>query len=117
MSNIVPRIGNSVSNGAEISERPGNDNAQSSFTDILADADSYQVSRLNVPARCSLPLQTCHHTSRHITVLSGVVHVTLVDDVIVLVGDESIYIPLGSLHGLENRAEEPALIISVDYIA
>ena len=117
MNNIVPRIGSSGSKNAAFSALSNNDNAKSGFTDVLTQGDNYEVSRLKIPARCSLPLNTDHHISRHITVLSGIIHVTLDDDVMVLVGDESIYIPQGSLHGLENRANEESLIISVDYIA
>ncbi len=117
MTNIVPRIGKSVALSAAFTATSNNDNAKSCFKDILADGPLYQVSRLTVPARCNLPLQTNHHISRHITVLSGILHITVVDDVMVLVADESIYVPQGQLHGLENRADEKALVISVDYTA
>ncbi len=117
MSGIVPRVGNSAFNSAISDGLSNNDNSKSGFKDILAGGDTYQVSRFNIPARCSLPLQTDQQTSKHLTVLSGIIHITLADDIMVLVADESIYIPQGVLHGLENRADNPALIISVDYNA
>ncbi len=117
MTNIVPRIGKSASVNAAFTAHSNNDNARSSFTDVLAEGSDYEVSRLNIPARCSLPLHRDQTTSRHITILSGIIHVTLDDDVMVLVADESIYIPQGSLHGLENRADETALVISVNHTA
>lgn len=117
MTNIVPRIGNSAAKSAAFAALSNNDNAKSSFKEILADGSHYEVARLNIPARCNLPLQTDHQTSRHLTVLSGIVHITLEDDVLVLVADESLYVPQGSLHGLENRANETALVIAVNYTA
>ncbi len=108
MTNIVPRI-----NG--IPGKSGNDNSKSAFNEVLAGGHNYIIDRIKTPPRCTLPLQTLDKTSRHITVLLGCVHVTLGDDVIVLVPDESIYIPQGILHGIENRANESAEIISVDY--
>lgn len=117
MTTTVPHIGKSVAVRAAFTATSNNDNAKSGFKDILADGPLYEVARLIVPARCNLPLQTNHYISRHITVLSGIIHITVADDVMVLVADESIYIPQGQLHGLENRADETALIISVDYTA
>ncbi len=113
MKNIVPRI-NTVS---AKSKKSGNDNSKEAFNEVLGNGSNYHVNRIKTPARCTLPLQTLDTISRHITVLQGCVHVTLGDDVIVLVPDESIYIPQGLLHGIENRANETAEIISVDYAA
>jgi len=117
MNNLVPRIGKSITVSAAFTATSNNDNATSGFKDLLADGARYEVSRLTIPARCNLPLQTNLRISRHITVLSGIVHITVDDDVMVLVADESIYISQGQLHGLENRADESALVISVDYTA
>ena len=117
MTNIVPRIGNSSYKSSIINRSSNNDNSRSCFKDNLANDAHYAVSRLKIPARCNLPLQRDLHTSKHLTVLSGIIHITLADDIMVLVADESIYVPQGVLHGLENRADNPALIISVDYIA
>ncbi|VAV88015.1 hypothetical protein MNBD_ALPHA08-2429 [hydrothermal vent metagenome] len=117
MTNIVPRIGKPASTSAAFAALSNNDNGKSGFKDILADGSNYEIARLNIPARCNLPLRTDPHTSRHITVLSGIIHITLEDDVMVLIADESIYVPQGLLHGLENRADQTALIISVNYTA
>ena len=107
MSNIVPRVG----------KTSGNDNTRSGFEKLLSRGQNYQIAQLKIPARCNLPLQTDYHQSKHLTVLSGIIHLTLSDDVIVLVADESIYVPQGMLHGLENRADHAALVVSVDYMA
>lgn len=117
MNRSVPRIG--ITHGRQTSACPlsSNDNNASGFRQILAKNQSYEVAQMKVPPRCNLPLQRHEKASKHLTVLSGIVHVTLGDDVMVLVADESIYIPQGALHGLENRADAASIIVSVDYIA
>ena len=117
MTNIVPRIGNSTPVNPLSSGSSNNDNSSNCFSTILDLGETYQVSRLKVPARCHLPMQSGLKTSKHLTILSGIVHITLEDDVMVLVADESIYIPQGALHSLENRANDTAVIVSVDYTA
>ena len=117
MTHNAPNLGNSTFQESVISRTSGNDNSELGFKDILADDDTYEISRTNIPARCSLPLKTDMKISKHLTVISGIIHITLGDDIMVLVADESIYIPQGVLHGLENRADTTALVVSVDYIA
>ena len=115
MNNTVPDINESSFKQAVLNQTSSNDNSVFGFKDILAGDGTYEVSRTRIPARCTLPLQMEKQTSKHLTVLSGIVHVTLSDDVMVLVADESLYIPQGVLYGLENRADSAALVVSVDY--
>jgi len=115
MSSIVPSIGYLANDSSIIKKESNNDNSTSRFRNILAEGKNYQISRLEIPARCNLPLQTDLSQSKHITVLSGIIHLTLSDDVMILVADESIYVAQGVLHGLENRADSPATVVSVEY--
>ena len=115
MSSIVPSIGYLADDSSIVGKQSNNDNTTSRFKNVLAEGQNYQVSRMEIPARCHLPLQSDLHQSKHITVLSGIIHLTLSDDVMILVADESIYIAQGALHGLENRADSSATIVSVDY--
>jgi len=117
MTNNAPSIGNSTFQQSVINRTSGNDNSVFGFKDVLSCDGTYEVAKIKIPARCNLPLKTDIRTSKHITVLSGIIHITLGDDIMVLVADESIYVPQGVLHGLENRADTPALLISVDYLA
>jgi len=117
MTNTLSHTGDSSFRQAVINQSSNNDNSIFGFKDILAGDGTYEISRTKIPARCSLPLKTETQISKHVTVLSGIVHITLADDVMVLVADESIYIPQGILYGLENRADNTALVVSVDYFA
>jgi len=81
--------------------------------------EGYQVKRLVVTAGKKLSLQYHQHRSEHWTVVEGEVHVTIGDDVMVLQCDESIYVPLGSVHRLDNRSDGDVVLIEVqcgDYL-
>lgn len=89
-----------------------------SFESVVA-GDGYQVKRIVVSPGAKLSLQYHHHRSEHWTVTHGEAYVTLDEDVLILQPDESIYIPLGAVHRLENRGEEDVVVIEVqcgDYL-
>ena len=73
----------------------------------------YQVKRIVIAPGRKLSLQYHRHRSEHWTVVEGEVHATIGDDVMVLQCDESIYVPLGSLHRLDNRGGGEAVLIEV----
>jgi len=76
-------------------------------------ASRFQVKRILVRPNGVLSLQMHHHRSEHWVVVSGTARVTLDDKVLLLKEDESIYIPLGSQHRLENPGVIPLEIIEV----
>jgi len=81
--------------------------------------EGYKVERIVVAPGKKLPLQYHEHRSEHWTVVEGEAHVTIGDDVMVLQNDESIYVPLGSVHRLDNRSQSDVVLIEVqcgDYL-
>jgi len=64
--------------------------------------DGYQVKRLTLDVGKRISLQRHLHRSEHWVVVSGVARVTLDDDEIILKKNESVYVPLGAVHRLEN---------------
>ncbi len=81
--------------------------------------EGYQVKRIVVAPGKKLSLQYHQHRSEHWTVVEGEVHVTIGDDVMVLQSDESIYVPLGCVHRLDNRSDAEVVLIEVqcgDYL-
>ena len=73
----------------------------------------YQVKRITVHPGAKLSLQKHHHRAEHWTVVSGTAIVTRGKDEILLKEDESIYIPLGEMHRLENPGKIPLELIEV----
>ena len=75
--------------------------------------DRFQVKRIIVKPSHKLSLQSHHHRAEHWVVVSGTAHVT-VDEEIHMVGEnQSIYIPLGAQHRIENRGRIPLHFIEV----
>ncbi len=80
--------------------------------------DGYQVKRITVNSGGRLSLQSHKHRAEHWTVISGKARVTrgpTMDrlDVIHLDTDQSVDIPLGWIHRLENPTDEPLIIVEV----
>ena len=76
-------------------------------------AERYQVKRITVKPGAKLSLQKHFHRAEHWTVVSGTAIVTKGTEEILLKEDESIYIPLGTMHRLENPGKIPLELIEV----
>ena len=73
----------------------------------------FQVKRLAVSPGARLSLQKHHHRAEHWVVVKGTAEVTRGDDVVLLHENESIYIPLGTLHRLANPGRIELELIEV----
>lgn len=81
--------------------------------DVLALSERFQVKRIVVNPGAALSLQSHMHRAEHWIVVSGTARVT-VDGSIRLVGEnESVYVPLGAKHQLENPGKVPMELIEV----
>ncbi|MGY5449840.1 mannose-1-phosphate guanylyltransferase/mannose-6-phosphate isomerase [Agarivorans sp. MS3-6] len=61
-----------------------------------------QVKRISVKPGEKLSIQKHHHRAEHWIVVSGTASVTNGDKTIIVTEDQSTYIPLGTIHALEN---------------
>lgn len=73
----------------------------------------YQVKRITVNSGEKLSVQMHHHRAEHWIIVSGTAYVTIDDHEKMLTENQSIYIPLGSVHALENRGKIPLELIEV----
>ncbi|MCG8640877.1 MAG: mannose-1-phosphate guanylyltransferase/mannose-6-phosphate isomerase [Desulfobacterales bacterium] len=73
----------------------------------------FQVKRITVKPGAVLSLQKHYHRAEHWTVVSGAALVTRGEEELLLKEDESTYIPLGTLHRLENPGKIPLELIEV----
>jgi len=81
--------------------------------DSIGFGDRYQVKRLTVTPGHSQSLQMHHHRAEHWIVVSGTARVTNGEKVFLLTENESTYIPVGTVHRLENPGTIPLEIIEV----
>ena len=73
----------------------------------------FQVKRIVVNPGAALSLQSHHHRSEHWIVVEGTAKVTVDDTVKLISENQSVYIPLGSVHRMENPGKLPMVLIEV----
>ena len=76
-------------------------------------ADRFQVKRIHVHPGAALSLQSHVHRSEHWIVVKGTARVTVGDEVKLLTENQSVYIPLGAIHRMENPGKVPMVLIEV----
>ncbi|MEP4196185.1 MAG: mannose-1-phosphate guanylyltransferase/mannose-6-phosphate isomerase [Aliishimia sp.] len=79
----------------------------------LVVGDRFQVKRILVHPGASLSLQSHFHRSEHWIVVEGTAKVTVDEDVKLVTENESVYIPLGAVHRMENPGRVPMVLIEV----
>jgi mannose-1-phosphate guanylyltransferase / mannose-6-phosphate isomerase len=79
----------------------------------LDDGERFHVKRIVVKPGGRLSLQLHHHRAEHWVVVRGTARVTIGDDVKVLHENESIYVPSGARHRLENPGKIDLEVIEV----
>lgn len=79
----------------------------------LDTGDRHQVKRIIVKAGGRLSLQKHHHRSEHWIVVRGAAYVTVNETQKIVHENESIYIPIGATHRLENPGKIPLELIEV----
>lgn len=86
---------------------------------VLEDTPKYKIKRIEVKPGGRLSLQKHFHRSEHWTVVSGTAIITLGKEEKALRANESIYIPMGEIHRLENAGKLPLVLIETqigDYL-
>ncbi|WP_127110649.1 mannose-1-phosphate guanylyltransferase/mannose-6-phosphate isomerase [Pararhodobacter zhoushanensis] len=81
--------------------------------ETLVLADRFQVKRIHVHPGAALSLQSHHHRSEHWIVVSGTAKVTVDSEVKLVTENQSVYIPLGAVHRMENPGKVPMVLIEV----
>lgn len=75
--------------------------------------DRFQVKRLTVRSGAKLSLQKHAHRSEHWVVVQGTAQVVRGDQEFILQENESVYIPVGTVHRLANPGEETLHVVEV----
>ena len=73
----------------------------------------FQVKRIVMHPGASLSLQSHHHRAEHWIVVEGTAKVTVDDSVRLVSENQSVYIPLGAVHRMENPGKMPLTLIEV----
>ena len=79
----------------------------------LVIGERFQVKRIHVHPGAALSLQSHHHRSEHWIVVEGTARVTVDAEVKLVTENQSVYIPLGAVHRMENPGKVPMVLIEV----
>ena len=79
----------------------------------LVTGQRFQVKRIHVHPGSALSLQSHHHRAEHWIVVAGTARVTVDDEVKLVTENQSVYIPLGAVHRMENPGKVPLTLIEV----
>ncbi|WP_207457434.1 mannose-1-phosphate guanylyltransferase/mannose-6-phosphate isomerase [Azospirillum sp. SYSU D00513] len=83
-----------------------------SFQSVHAGA-RFQVKNLTVLPGARLSLQKHHHRAEHWVVVQGTALVTRGDETLTVYENQSVHIPMGTVHRLENPGKVPLCLIEV----
>lgn len=81
--------------------------------DCIDIGERYQVKRITVNAKAKLSLQLHHHRAEHWVVVKGTAKVTKGEEHYYVSENESTFIPLGTVHSLENPGCIPLELIEI----
>ncbi|MFC4701973.1 mannose-1-phosphate guanylyltransferase/mannose-6-phosphate isomerase [Glaciecola siphonariae] len=81
--------------------------------DSIDNGTRYQVKRISVKPGEKLSVQMHHHRAEHWIVVSGTASVTVGEQTQLVTENESVYIPVGEVHALENPGKIPLELIEV----
>tara|TARA_R110002012_G_scaffold321356_4_gene548822 strand:+ start:68 stop:1474 length:1407 start_codon:yes stop_codon:yes gene_type:complete len=81
--------------------------------DSIDNGGRFQVKRISVKPGEKLSVQMHHHRAEHWIVVSGTANITIDDKTQLVSENQSVYIPIGSVHALENPGKIPLELIEV----
>ncbi len=81
--------------------------------DCIDQSERYQVKRITVKPGQKLSTQMHHHRAEHWIVVSGTAKVSKGAETFLLTENQSVYIPVGEVHALENPGKLPLELIEV----
>jgi mannose-1-phosphate guanylyltransferase/mannose-1-phosphate guanylyltransferase/mannose-6-phosphate isomerase len=83
------------------------------FYESIEQGHRYQVKRITVNPGAKLSLQKHFHRAEHWVVVNGTALVTRDQEQLLVRENESVYLPLGAVHRLENPGKLPLDLIEV----
>lgn len=99
--------------GAAQAEHFPRDHRPWGWFESLVMGGRFQVKRIMVKPGGSLSLQSHHHRAEHWIVVEGTARVTVGETVKLVTENESVFVPLGAVHRLENPGKVPVVLIEV----
>lgn len=100
-------------NGVQQAKFSPKDHRPWGWFEILVKQSRFQVKRIFVKPGAALSLQSHKYRSEHWIVVEGVIRVTVDDKIQLLTEGQSVFVPLGAKHRMENPGKVPMMLIEV----
>lgn len=114
---VSPQIKNIINDNLDVYGEYFNENILNyrpwGYYEILENAKFYKVKSIVVYPGKRLSLQKHQYRSEHWVIVKGIANVTIGDVIKEYRINESVYIPIGEVHRLENKSEEILEIIEI----
>jgi len=81
--------------------------------EVLGGGENFKIKKIFLKPNSAISLQKHHHRAEHWIVVKGYLKVTIEKEIKTISEGESVYIPCGSIHRMENTGNSPTLIIEV----
>ena len=81
--------------------------------EIIDEGEKYIVKKIIVHPGGKLSLQSHQHRSEHWIVVKGTARVTIAEEIKLVTEGQSVYVPLGAIHRLENAGKITLLLIEI----
>lgn len=81
--------------------------------DVVVQTERFNVNRITVKPGAAFSMQMHHHRTEHWVILSGTGEVTIKDQKFLLTENQSIFIPIGAQHRLENPGKIPLELLEI----
>ena len=101
------------SKGVAQAENLPRDHRPWGWYESIALGPRFQVKRIVVNPGAALSLQSHHHRSEHWIVVEGTAKVTINEQTQLVSENQSVYIPLGAIHRMQNPGQLPLTLIEV----
>lgn len=79
----------------------------------IAISQNFQVKKIQVNSGSGISLQSHKYRSEHWIIVQGKAKVTIDDEIKIITESQSVYIPVGAIHRLENQEKSPTILIEV----
>jgi mannose-6-phosphate isomerase len=81
--------------------------------EVIEERETYRINRIEIKPKHRIKPQIHYHRSEHWVVVSGTAKVRCGDDERLLHRNESTYVPLATLHSVENPGFIPLVLLEI----
>ncbi|MBD2303991.1 phosphomannose isomerase type II C-terminal cupin domain [Chroococcidiopsis sp. FACHB-1243] len=83
------------------------------LVEVIEEGENYRINRIEIKPKHRIKPQIHYHRSEHWVVVSGTAKVSCGDDEKLLHRNESTYVPVATLHSIENPGAIPLILLEI----